>query len=306
MIENLNFVAIDFETANSDYSSICQIGMSFFENGELVREESHFIDPCTHFDGVNVNIHGITAEHVKDSKTFAEFYPELCNKINDQVVVHHQPFDYSAYCQACELHGFERSNAYWLNTASVVRRTWKQFSQKGYGLKNVANHLGIDFKHHDACEDARTAGLILIEACKITGNSIEEWAASIEGRRIKPPKQGPSFQKITGNLLRTNTEHCANTNNPFFGKKVVISGTYMNWPDRKELAMILKNLGADIDSSVSANTNLLCAGSGVGPAKVAKMQKNMDDGKEAAILCEEEILEMLIESNMYQEEEMEF
>lgn len=294
-MKDLNFVAVDFETANSNYSSICQIGFAFFENGELIKQECQLINPHTYFDGMNTRIHGITSEHVEGFPSFSEYYPEFVKRIDNQVVVHHQPFDYSAYCQACELHDLEHSNTYWLNNAAVVRRTWEQFSQKGYGLKNVASFLGFEFNHHDACEDAITAGLIFIEACKITGYSIDKWADLIECRRIKPRQKGPSPQRITGELLNPNNEFISNINNPFCGKKVVISGTYSNWPNRKDLAVILQKLGADIDSSVSAYTNLLCAGTGVGPSKMKKMQMNIDAGKNAAIIYEDEILEMLID-----------
>ena len=298
MIENLNFVAIDFETANTDYSSICQIGLAFFENGTLVKEESHLINPEAYFDGYNISIHGITEENTKCAPTFKDFFPELCSRIENQVVIHHQPFDKIAYCQACELNRLEMSNTYWLDNAAVVRRTWEEFRQKGYGLKNIANHLGLKFKHHDACEDARTAGYVFIEACKITGKNIEEWTVEVESGKIKPSKKGPSRHRITGDLLKPITEFCDNINNPFYGKKVVISGTYTNWPNRKDLAKELKELGADIDSSVSTKTNYLCAGLGVGPSKLKNMQKNIDAGKDAAILCEQEILEILIENKM--------
>ncbi len=293
MIKDLNFVAIDFETANSNYSSICQIGLVFFEKGKIVKEESQLINPETHFDGMNINIHGITPEKVEGSPSFTEFYPELFNRINEQVVIHHQPFDHSAYCQACELHGLEESNTYWLNNAAVVRRVWEQFRTKGYGLKNVAKYLGIKFKHHDACEDARAAGLIFVEACRISGKSIEQWGTDVEKHRIKKPKTGPSKQDISGELLKP-LKNVENSNNSFFGKKVVISGTYTSWPDRKDLANILRKLGADIDKTVGVNTNILCAGAGVGPSKMKKMQKNIDNDKDAQIIKEDEILKMLI------------
>ena len=32
----MNFIAIDVETANADYSSICQIGIAEFQNGKVV------------------------------------------------------------------------------------------------------------------------------------------------------------------------------------------------------------------------------------------------------------------------------
>ena len=46
------------------------------------------------------------------------------------------------------------------------------FSQVGYGLSNVAERLGVDFQHHDALEDARAAGEILLRAIAETGLNV--------------------------------------------------------------------------------------------------------------------------------------
>ncbi|WP_299576596.1 exonuclease domain-containing protein [uncultured Sunxiuqinia sp.] len=298
MNKDLNFIAIDFETANSDYSSICQIGLAFFKNGELANKVSQLINPETHFDGYNIGIHEIHPEDVVDAPTFKEYYPVLFEQINNQVLIHHQPFDWTAFCQACEKHALEFPNSYWLDNAAVVRRTWEQFRQKGYGLKNVASFLGIEFKHHDACEDAIAAGLVFTEACSLTERSIEDWANEVEKKRIKAPRKGPSPQRISGELLKQEISDNIDCNNPFFDKKVVISGTYSNWPDRKVLAKIIKDLGADIDSSIGKKTNILCAGNGVGPAKIKKMQANIEAGCDAKIITEVEVIEMLNEAGV--------
>jgi DNA polymerase III epsilon subunit-like protein len=41
----MDFVALDFETANADMSSICQIGLADFKNGLLQEEWKTYIDP---------------------------------------------------------------------------------------------------------------------------------------------------------------------------------------------------------------------------------------------------------------------
>lgn len=292
MNEDLTFVAIDFETANADYSSICQVGMVFFENGNIVREISQLINPMTHFDGFNIGKHRITPADVAHQPTFVDYYTELYPILNNQVAVHHQPFDRLAFHQACDKWQVEPPFTYWLDNAAVVRRTWAQFQKKGYALKNVADYLGIEFNHHDACEDARAAGLVFLEACHITGRGVEKWSYEVDHNGISPKQKGPSRQKITGDLLKF-SDFCDCSENYFTGKKVVISGTYQMWPDRKELAQIIKSFGADIDSSVSDKTNILCAGNGVGPSKMDKMQKNIEAGKDAVILNETEIDEIL-------------
>ena len=77
---------------------------------------------------------------------------------------------------------------------------------------------------------------------------------------------------------------------------MVISGNYERWPNRDELGIVLKELGADIDRSIGKYTNILCAGSDCGPVKLKKMQELIDAGKDAKILREDEILKLIQES----------
>ncbi len=55
----MKFLALDVETANADYSSICQIGIAEFENGKVINTWSSLINPESYFDPFNVSIHGI-------------------------------------------------------------------------------------------------------------------------------------------------------------------------------------------------------------------------------------------------------
>ena len=71
------FYVLDVETANADYSSICQIGLAKFENGELTEKWESLIDPDDYFDGMNISIHGITEKMVQGSPTFDQVYPNL-------------------------------------------------------------------------------------------------------------------------------------------------------------------------------------------------------------------------------------
>ena len=59
------FVAIDVETANSDWGSICQIGVASVDKGEIVDEWQTLVDPRTPFSDRNIGIHGITAWDVE-------------------------------------------------------------------------------------------------------------------------------------------------------------------------------------------------------------------------------------------------
>ena len=89
----MNFVAIDIETANADFSSICQIGVASYRNGDLHEEWETYIDPEDYFDGFNVSIHGIDKPMVKGALTFSDVAEQLYNYLDNRVAVCHTHFD---------------------------------------------------------------------------------------------------------------------------------------------------------------------------------------------------------------------
>jgi DNA polymerase-3 subunit epsilon len=133
----MEFVAIDVETANADMASICQIGIARFENGTLTDEWKTYVDPEDHFDGINVSIHGIDENVVAGAPTFRMLSDIVADKLTGRVVVTHTAFDKVAIyqagnkCNACSLSGT------WLDTACVVRRTWREFSRSVWTRKHL-------------------------------------------------------------------------------------------------------------------------------------------------------------------------
>lgn len=69
------FVAVDVETTNADWSSICQMGAVRVESDVVVNTFKTLVDPETYFDPWNVSIHGITEEMVGVSPGFSN-WPE--------------------------------------------------------------------------------------------------------------------------------------------------------------------------------------------------------------------------------------
>lgn len=74
----------------------------------------------------------------------------------------------------------------------------------------------------------------------------------------------------------------------FYGKKIVITGKFDNFPVRPELAKYLWDIGADIDRGVGPNLDYLFCGDDCGDRKVEKCE---EQGIE--ILYEEDIIELL-------------
>ena len=174
------FVAVDVETANPDLSSICQIGLVLFEDGDIAWSWESLVNPDDFFYGWNTSIHGITEQRVKGEPTFGEIYPKIRESLTGQVVVSHTPFDRLAITRAIEEHDLPYLECKWLDSAKVVRRAWPEmFAENGYALACCTAALGIDFDHHVASEDARAAGELVVKAIEHTGLSLDEWLSRV-------------------------------------------------------------------------------------------------------------------------------
>ncbi|MEJ7138046.1 exonuclease domain-containing protein [Amphibiibacter pelophylacis] len=169
-----DFIAVDVETANPRMGSICQIGLVAFKDGAVVDQFEQLINPGDHFDPWNVKVHGIRAHDVAHAPTWSECWPVLALWLEGPVcVISHTLFDRRAIAAACDDSALVWTPAPWMDSTRVVRQTWKQFAQRGYGLGNIAAFLGLEFDHHNARADAEMAGRIVCIAQQQRGQT---WA----------------------------------------------------------------------------------------------------------------------------------
>ena len=103
----------------------------------------------------------------------------VCGMFENNIVVHHSPFDRIAFRKVFDRYGLDHFDVHWLDSVQVARKTWEGL-EGGYNLANLAYHLDIEFQHHDALEDAVACGRIVVEACKKNSMEIVKWINSIE------------------------------------------------------------------------------------------------------------------------------
>ncbi|MGC9158591.1 MAG: 3'-5' exonuclease [Terracidiphilus sp.] len=178
----MDFVVIDVETANGRMESICQVGIASFRKGRLAATWESRVDPEDDFSPFNISIHGIDASQVRGAPTWAQVFPQVAARLRGRITVSHTSFDRLALARACRRYALPECACRWLDSARVVRHTWPRFSRSGYSLPNLAAHFGIEYRAHDALEDARCAGWVLLRAVAETGLSPEQWLA-----RMEPP-----------------------------------------------------------------------------------------------------------------------
>jgi DNA polymerase-3 subunit epsilon len=274
------FVAIDFETANSDLASICQVGAVTFENGHAVELWGTLVNPEDYFDRINVDIHGIDERMVKDAPTFPHIYETLAGRLRESIVVSHTSFDRTSLAQALWKHGLPQFGCNWLDSAGVVRRTWTHWAHKGYGLGNVCNALGIQFKAHDAIEDARAAGEVLLLAISKAGLDLDSVMS-----RVKQPINLQSAVPIAME---------GDPNGPLAGEEIVFTGT-LTLP-RRDAASLAARAGCDVGAGVSKTTTLLVVGD-QDIERLAGHEKSTKHRKAEVLIAKGQVIRILKESD---------
>lgn len=144
------FIALDFETANSYRASVCEIGAVKVINGIIVETlEGRFRPPqnMDYFDYRNIQVHGIKPEDVEDESMFYESLSEVNDFIGGRTIVaHNASFEKSVlnkteeYVQTQTIRKFEC-------TMLLARKKLPQLIN--HKLPTVVQHLGIEFNSHE-------------------------------------------------------------------------------------------------------------------------------------------------------------
>lgn len=162
----MDFIAIDFETANSNRSSACSIGLVEVRSGEIVTKLHWLINPRQPFDAVNIRIHGITPAMVKDKPSFVELWPTLRKYIEGKpIIAHNAAFDMSVLRYCLDNGSIEYPNLEYYCTYQLSKRLVPDLPS--YRLNYLAEINNIPLQHHDALDDARACALLLMKLLSI-------------------------------------------------------------------------------------------------------------------------------------------
>lgn len=159
----MNFVAIDFETANSDRDSACALGIVCVSQGEIVKQEYHLIcPPRLAFNPFNVAIHGITEKDVVDKPRFHELWPSIQHYFEGNYILsHNASFDMSVLRNCLDFYEIPYPNFDYGCTLIMARKHWPDLTC--HKLDAVAASIDIEFNHHHALDDAFACAQIALQ-----------------------------------------------------------------------------------------------------------------------------------------------
>lgn len=108
-LSSLNFTALDVETANEQYDSLCSIGIVRIEKGSIVEERSYRIRPrVLRLAVMNSQIHKLTEEDLKNEPEITDVWQHIQSLLVDRVLVAHSAsFDIEVLQRSLRGYGLE-------------------------------------------------------------------------------------------------------------------------------------------------------------------------------------------------------
>lgn len=166
----MEYVAIDFQTANRWHKSACSVALVTVKDGKIIDTFYSLIRPgILHFDKENTALHGITKEMVKDAPYFDELWPLIKEKINGKTLVaHYAKFDMDVLEE--ELAGNELAfpSCPVFCTCVLSQAMFPEMPQ--HRLQDVTEKIGFNLEQrYNAMAHARACVAIVEYAMKATG-----------------------------------------------------------------------------------------------------------------------------------------
>lgn len=316
-----SFIAIDYETANSSYESVCAVGISLVENNEIKSSFYSLIKPPSEFsffDPFNSSIHGITQSQVKNSPSFKDVWKDidsLYSKNRIPFACHYAGFDIRVTEALLSFIEVEFEDIHFYDTCTISKKIWPELLN--FKLNTISDFLEIDLDHHNAASDAEACAKIAIkhlenkslptlrEVAKSYGYDLGVLNSTGVRRMSDSKHYGNSKSRDFGNYIQTSKGLTPNTEvhveSELYEKKIVFTGELESM-NRSEAIQKAVNNGATVASSVSKKTDYLIVGksdfldftNGVKTRKFKDAEAAKKAGSSIEIIDEEDFLRLLI------------
>ena len=158
-----SFVAIDFETANRNLSSVCSIGLVFVEDAQIVDTYYQLIKPTPNFySRFNTEIHRMTKADTETAPLFPQVWAEVAPRLAGKpLVAHNSSFDEGCLCAVLAAYNLPTHKNRFFCTCHKARKVFPQLPN--HKLNTVARHIGFNLEnHHHALADEEACAYIAL------------------------------------------------------------------------------------------------------------------------------------------------
>lgn len=282
---DMNFTAIKVDTMTGNTLSLCGIALVKVVKGVVTQKFYSLVKPVPTDGRTNTGINGVTEEMVENAPTFKELWPQMEGFIQKQDIVSH-------------------------TSNGIVENV----------LDDVGAYYGINVDYRLNFNTLNYEGVSLVAACDKEGiiipdeedplciaTAIAEYRLKLYGLPVPQRRDNFDFRKmmkmarsghtrLRGDAVKPlSDDEVINKDTPFFHKKVVITGVFNSFPNRDDLAKLLRSYGADLNQSISRKTNIVVVGKDAGPSKLKKIIDLNENGASIETWAEDKLLQVMKE-----------
>jgi DNA polymerase-3 subunit epsilon len=161
----LSFAAIDFETANKHYTSVCSVGIVIVRDGVLTEKFYSLVRPEPEWYAYyHTRIHGLKAKDTKDAKEFSLVWQEIAPKLKGlNFVAHGALFEEGCLKALFRKYKMDYPRYKFHCTLQAARNAFGDLLPN-YKLPTVALHCGFNLtSHHNALADSEACAAIAMK-----------------------------------------------------------------------------------------------------------------------------------------------
>lgn len=160
----MEYVAIDFETANQDPSSACAVGLARFDSDGRMTDSFYSLirPPVMYFDPVCMAVHGLSPADCRWQETFDNLFDRIASFIgSDCLVAHNAPFDMRVLKASAAFYGIKLPDWQYYCSLAVSRSLLPAYPSHALGYL-VHEYLESDYDAHVAISDAEACGRLFV------------------------------------------------------------------------------------------------------------------------------------------------
>lgn len=312
MLQIDELLCLDVETANRNFSSICQIGVAKLHKDGVDVVFDRLVNPKQPFEKRNVETHRIQEHDTASAPTFREVFAELWAVLHEKIVFTWRRFDGQAIAAVCADLSIAPPVCVWVDAHPLVYRNDSNLTYR-MKLEDICTYHGIKYSPHYAASDA-AATLKLVQKCLAETSLIKAIAShSYRFRREEESawriNDGDEDGHLQDEIVRVLEEGFTSVpptidyaarkakkvqadglpSGPFAGQQVVITGNLSG--DRQAFAEEISALGFTTQANVTKKTTILIVGSEPGANKVEKAESYIVKGQQILICSEDDFRE---------------
>lgn len=164
-----DFIAIDFETANQQPSSVCSVGAVMVQNGQVADSFYSLIQPePNYYSYFCQRVHGLGHDDTDHAPVFPTVWLQLEQRMArafstlPPFVAHNARFDEGCLKAAFKVYQMDYPDYRFYDTLTASRRLFGH-SLPNHQLHTVAAACGYDLtRHHHALADAEACAAIAL------------------------------------------------------------------------------------------------------------------------------------------------